>query len=113
MYLYTHKAPGIVQTLLCSNNKVISNQIPNIKLPSQKKTPSYFTTNMDSLKEKVTSTVTGDAHKKPALTKDGAYTTQDADNAHTIEGTSADPNSTGSKIGDKAQEAEEKTKEAT
>jgi len=47
---------------------------------------------MQSLKDKATSVVTGDAYDKPAKTKDGAMTTQDSDNAHTIKGTSADPN---------------------
>ena len=61
--------------------------------------------------DKVKSVVTGDAYDKPAKTKDGAFTTQDSADAHTIEGTSADPNSTGSAMGDKAQEAEEKAKD--
>lgn len=56
--------------------------------------------------DKIKSVVTGDAYNKPAKTEDGAFTTQDAPNAHTIKGTSADPNSTGSTIGDKANEAE-------
>ena len=59
---------------------------------------------MSSLKDKITSKVTGDAYDKPAMTKDGAFTTQDSEDAHTIEGTSADPNSTGSGTADKAQE---------
>lgn len=42
--------------------------------------------------DKVTSVVTGDAYDKPAKTKDGAMTTQDSADAHTLKGTSADPN---------------------
>lgn len=45
-----------------------------------------------ALKDKITSVVTGDAYDKPAKTEDGAMTTQDSDNAHTLKGTSADPN---------------------
>ena len=61
--------------------------------------------------DKVKSAITGDAYDKPAKTVDGAFTTQDSADAHTIKGTSADPNSTGSAMGDKAQEAEEKAKD--
>lgn len=61
--------------------------------------------------DKVKDVVTGGAYDKPAKTKDGAFTTQDSDNAHTIEGTSADPNSTGSATGDKMEQAENKAKE--
>ncbi len=61
--------------------------------------------------DKVKSIVTGDAYDKPAKTVDGAFTTQDSPDAHTIKGTSADPDSTGSAAGDKAQEAEETAKE--
>src|SRR5690349_21778457 len=50
------------------------------------------TASMQSLKDKATSVVTGDAYDKPAKTADGAMTTQDSDNAHTLKGTSADPN---------------------
>jgi len=60
---------------------------------------------------KVKDIVTGGAYDKPAKTEDGAFTTQDSKNAATIEGTSADPNSTGSAAGDKMQEAEGKAKE--
>ncbi len=61
---------------------------------------------MESVKQKVTAAVTGDAYNKPAKTEAGAFTTQDSDNAHTTKGTSADPNSTGSAIGDTAEKAE-------
>lgn len=64
---------------------------------------------MDSLKQKVTSKVTGDAYDKPAKTKDGAFTTQDSADAHTIEGTSADPNAQGGgMMTDKMQQASDK-----
>lgn len=75
-----------------------------------------------TLKDKVTSVVTGDAYDKPAKTKDGAMTTQDSADAHTLEGTSADPNppepgkSTLEKVGDKAEDlgnkAEDKKNQA-
>ena len=61
--------------------------------------------------DKVKDIVTGGAYDKPAKTKDGAFTTQDSDNAHTIEGTSADPNSTGSATGDKLEQAQQKTEQ--
>lgn len=57
---------------------------------------------------------TGGAYDAPAKTKDGAFTKQGEPDAHTIKGTSADPNSTGSKTGDaiaKAQEAKKKVDE--
>lgn len=63
--------------------------------------------------DKVKDVVTGGAYDKPAKTKDGAFTTQDSEDAHTIEGTSADPNSTGSSAGDKMQEAEGKAQQKT
>lgn len=59
---------------------------------------------MDSLKDKVTSVATGNAYDKPAKTEAGAFTTQDSSNAETTAGTSADPNSTGSKLGDKTEQ---------
>jgi hypothetical protein len=40
--------------------------------------------------DKIKSIVTGDAYDKPAMTKDGAMTTQDSPDAHTTEGTSAE-----------------------
>lgn len=61
------------------------------------------------LMDKVTSVVTGDAYDKPAKTKDGAMTTQDSADAHTLKGTSADPDppkpekSMIEKVGDKAE----------
>ena len=65
------------------------------------------------LKDKITSIVTGDAYDKPAKTVDGALTTQGSDNAHTIEGTSADPNSTGSGTSDLANKAKGKMDEVS
>lgn len=68
--------------------------------------------------DKVTSIVTGDAYDKPAKTKDGAMTTQDSADAHTLEGTSADPNppepkkSMIEKVGDKAENAGKKAEDA-
>ena len=74
---------------------------------------------MEAIKNKVT----GGAYDKPAKTVDGAMTTQDSADAHTIEGTTADPNAQGSaglyekgeQMGDKAKDAgyqaEEKVKE--
>ena len=62
---------------------------------------------MDAIKQKVT----GGAYDKPAKTKDGAMTTQDSADAHTIEGTTADPNvgtATSTAAGDKAQELKER-----
>ena len=41
--------------------------------------------------DKIKSVVTGDAYDKPAQTADGAMTTQDSSNAHTVKDTSADP----------------------
>jgi len=43
---------------------------------------------MDAIKSKIT----GNAYDKPAKTADGAFTTQDSDNAATLTGTSHDPN---------------------
>ena len=40
--------------------------------------------------DKIKSKITGDAYDKPAMTKDGAMTTQDAPDAHTVKGTSAE-----------------------
>lgn len=40
--------------------------------------------------DKVKSIVTGDAYDKPAKTVDGAMTTQDAPDAHTVKGTPAE-----------------------
>jgi hypothetical protein len=40
--------------------------------------------------DKIKSVVTGDAYDKPAMTKDGAMTTQDAPDAHTVKNTSAE-----------------------
>jgi hypothetical protein len=70
------------------------------------------------------SKLTGDAHDKPAKTVDRAMTTLNSADAHTIEGTSADPNFEGSggaifekgeQLGDKAKgagyQAETKVKE--
>lgn len=65
-----------------------------------------------AIKDKIASIVTGDAYNKPAKTEDGAFTTQGSKDAHTIKGTSADPNSTGSAVGDKAEQAKEKGQEA-
>jgi hypothetical protein len=59
---------------------------------------------MDSIKK----AVTGDAYNKPAKTEAGAFTTQDSKDAATIKGTSADPNSTGSAVGDAAEKAQDK-----
>ena len=42
--------------------------------------------------DKIKSAVTGDAYDKPAKTADGAMTTQDAPDAHTVKDTSSDPN---------------------
>ena len=42
--------------------------------------------------DKIKSVVTGDAYDKPAKTADGAMTTQDAPDAHTVKDTSHDPN---------------------
>lgn len=70
-----------------------------------------------TLKDKVTSVVTGDAYDKPAQTKDGAMTTQDSPNAHTLKGTSADPNppepgkNKMEQLGDKAQEVGDKAQD--
>jgi len=64
------------------------------------------------LKDKITSIVTGDAYKHPAKTETGAFTKQGEPNAHTIEGTSADPNSTGSKAGDMLEQGKEKASQA-
>ncbi|KAI9744711.1 MAG: hypothetical protein M1818_001636 [Claussenomyces sp. TS43310] len=63
---------------------------------------------MESIKNKVTSAVTGDAYDKPAKTEAGAFTKQGSSNAATTDGTSADPNSTGSSVGDKAEQATDK-----
>jgi hypothetical protein len=72
----------------------------------------------------IKSKVTGDAYDKPAKTVDGAMTTSDSADAHTVEGTSADPSAEGSggaifekgeQLGDKAKDkgyqAEMKVKE--
>ncbi|KAJ9503006.1 hypothetical protein LTR99_007121 [Exophiala xenobiotica] len=74
--------------------------------------------------DKIKSAITGDAYDKPAMTKDGAMTVQDAPDAHTVKGTSAegtaaenklsgDPdevqNTLGNAAANKAKEAEKKT----
>lgn len=70
-----------------------------------------------TLMDKVTSVVTGDAYDKPAKTKDGAMTTQDSADAHTLKGTSADPNppppekSMIEKAGDKASDLGKKAED--
>lgn len=66
---------------------------------------------------KIKSIVTGDAYDKPAKTADGAMTTQDSSDAHTLKGTSADPNppepgkSKIEQMGDKAQEVGDKAQD--
>lgn len=65
------------------------------------------------LKDKITSIVTGDAYKNPAKTETGAFTKQGEANAATIEGTSADPNSTGSAAGDALEKGKEMKNEAS
>lgn len=64
------------------------------------------------LKDTITNIVTGGAYEKPAKTVDGAFTKQGEPNAHTIEGTSADPNSTGSKAGDLLEQGKDKAQQA-
>lgn len=67
--------------------------------------------------DKIKSIVTGDAYDKPAKTADGAMTTQDSADAHTLKGTSADPNppepgkSKIEQMGDKAQAAGDKAQD--
>lgn len=69
--------------------------------------------------DKIKSIVTGDAYDKPAKTADGAMTTQDSSDAHTLKGTSADPNppepgkSKIEQAGDKAQALGDKAQEKT
>jgi hypothetical protein len=64
---------------------------------------------MNAIKEKIT----GGAYDKPAKTQDGAMTTADAANAHTIEGTSSDPNAEGSAgIYEKGEQMAGQAKEA-
>lgn len=64
--------------------------------------------------EFIKSKITGDAYDKPAKTVDGAMTTQDSADAHTIEGTSADPNAegTGAGIYEKGEQLGDKAKDA-
>ncbi|KAK4937282.1 hypothetical protein LTR10_022039 [Elasticomyces elasticus] len=72
--------------------------------------------------DKVKSIVTGDAYDKPAKTVDGAMTTQDSSDAHTVKGTpaegtaaenklSGDPSQVKQTTVNKANEAKEKAKE--
>ena len=64
---------------------------------------------MDAIKSKIT----GDAYDKPAVTKDGAMTTQDSTDAHTTDGTSADPNAEGGgKMYEKLEAKAEQAKNA-
>lgn len=65
---------------------------------------------------KIKSIITGDAYEKPAMTADGAMTTQDSGNADTVKGTSADPNpppSEDTKAEKMLQSADKKVEEKT